>query len=76
MLFHCSKDDKITSKTIISYSENELCCRKILFSDFEYEEPVSYPCSGCVCCDVCNVKCECENCKKSLYLVSYAFTHC
>ena len=75
-LFHGKKDVKTTSKSMINYCENDTVCRrKVLFKDFAGDETVSSPCSLCVCCDVCKLKCDCENCTKSIDLVSYAFIY-
>ena len=77
VLFHRKKEVKNTSDAMMRYCENETVCRrKVLFRDFADDETVSFPCSLCVCCDVCKLKCDCEKCKKSVDLVSYAFTHC
>ena len=77
VLFYSSKDDKITSPQMIDYCKNKtLCRRKVLFKDFEESDTLEMPCSFCMCCDICKLKCACENCKNSLDLVSYSFTHC
>ena len=74
VLFHSKKEAKNTSAAVISYCENETVCRrKVLFRDFGDDGTDTFPCSLCLCCDVCKAKCDCENCKNS---VDFAFTHC
>lgn len=76
VLFYSSKEDRITSSQMIEYTKNNTVCRrKILFQDFDESDRIEMPCSKCLCCDICKVKCACENCQKSLDIVSYSFTH-
>ena len=40
---------------------NEICRRKLLFKDFLFSSS-EYDCTGCKCCDVCQVSCSCSVC--------------
>lgn len=68
-------DKRATSKGMIAYCLNEekVCRRVLLFSEFESYNRGSTSCSGCKCCDVCRVECNCNNCTdvlKPFYLLS------
>ena len=62
IMYHFS--DKVhTAKAMIKYCENVSNCRRHeLFNDFDGYESLMLPTSACLCCDVCNKKCECDDC--------------
>ena len=41
-----------------------ICRRKILFEDFH---GCSFTCTGCKCCDVCRLSCECGQCGHNFF---------
>ena len=51
------------SKPMIKYCKSsDVCCRKLLFQDFDHPEQITKPCIPCHCCDVCATNCYCELC--------------
>ena len=59
-------DKRRVSKEMIKYCQNETQCRRsLLFSNFDSTiavKPDENP-TGCLCCDVCAISCQCTNCK-------------
>ena len=53
---------KTVGKEMVDYGQNSyICRRKLLFQNFLcYKEDIIEP--KCICCDICKIKCECENC--------------
>ena len=54
-----------TTQHMIDYCTNKssICRRKVLFKDFH---GCSFTCTGCKCCDVCRLSCECGQCAQNL----------
>ena len=73
ILFHTKANERFMSPKMIGYcNSDKLCRRDILFSGGIVEKP----CSPCLCCDICRLKCNyCTNSGFSNCLVSYAFSH-
>lgn len=56
-------DMQHVSDSMQSYCTNsKVCRRKLLFHDFDGFSEIKFPCKSCLCCDVCQVKCECGSC--------------
>lgn len=77
VFFHGGNAIKNTSAPMIAYAENTTICRKkLLFKDIEDNDKTEMPCSLCLCCYICEPKCDYDYCKRGIDLVSYMFTHC
>lgn len=63
-LYCCMGNNKFMGKSMKVYGENTVICRqKLLFQDFIcYDEKENIPKSLCMCCDVCSIVCECDEC--------------
>ena len=75
VLFYSKADERFMSPKMIYYCKNDKVCRRdILFSDFD-GCIIERPCSLCLCCDICGLKCDCKKSEFSSCLVAYAFSH-
>ena len=76
VLFYSKAEERITSPLMVEYCQNNKSCRRdMLFHDFDDSDTLEKPCSLCMCCDICALKCKCENCANSVCLLPYSFTH-
>lgn len=72
LLFYGKRDlnKKHTSSQLIDYCKNErkLCCKKIVFADFDTcdMDQLSTSTTGCLCCCVCKETCLCGQCELKL----------
>ena len=53
-------DFKAISKNVKDYCLNGTICRRVMLCSYFGHDVV--PASGCACCDVCAVTCQCTNC--------------
>lgn len=72
LLFYSRRElnKRRTSEQLIKYCQNEdnQCCRKVIFADFDNCErfSTSNSISKCMCCYVCKQSCECGQCQLKL----------
>ena len=61
-IYYQNGDQQLTSAKIMEYCKNRNeCQRELLFRDF-YKYNCSDAPHGCLCCDLCALKCECVSC--------------
>ena len=69
LLFYSKGDlnKKRTSEQLINYCKNEgkVCCRQLVFTDFDKSEESSRI-DGCMCCCICKQSCQCRQCELKL----------
>lgn len=75
VLFHSTSDFRFASQEMVDYCTNTVeCYRRILFRDFDHDSDIAYPCTLCLCCDVCQSTCSCNLCCNGQFPVKdYAF---
>lgn len=63
ILYYAKRDISYSfmDKAIIQYCRNTQVCRRVaLFKEFDYSGHIDV--TGCKCCDLCAMICECSNC--------------
>ena len=72
VLYHTPADYRFCSSAVVHYCQITECKRICLFKEFGDEKTIE-SCTYVLCCDVCELKCDCKLCSEHRYPVKHAF---